>query len=721
ARDYLPSDAVPPLEWKWIDALIHDGIGVLDACPKGNQGIMWTSDTNTLMVLGRPAVGRRGQQWPVNTWDMDLEDPEHNIFPDAVDYIYEAVLSPDETVFATATNKGATLRDARTMEVIHNWQFEDESGGAVAFTPDGNLLVCGDGGGAIHICDIDSGETVATWMAQERRIMAIAISSDGKWLAVSGYTSEIQVWSLDTQTLITTLPLEQPTNTLTFSPNGNLLASGGWTTTIKLWACADWSLACELEGHTDYVRELTFSPDGTRLVSCSNDQTVRIWLPESCENAAVLRDSEAPVASITFNKDGNRIASCGKSPFARIWSTYTLEDEQWQVDPGDLEKVAFDPAGAWMVRATSGGEFNTSRLRFWDMTSNERLGVIDHPIDRGISTMAISLDGREIAIGGTLSGSAVSLIDAWTGAPLGDIGEVTVVRKAIAPDAEEAQEDVDYLVSTRSGAHVGGIAYAHNGRWMAIGRGETASIWDRNTRRRLLLLEGLDDKVNSLAFSPDDTMLATASGDDAIRLWSSTTGELIWSAPVRIGSQGDLIKWSPDGRIIYAGSRDGYCRSFDSMTGEVLDTWETGDEYMRDLMITEDGLRVITVTSDNTARIWNTQTGETMAVIGGPTSPELVSVNGLPDGSVAIGGRGTIDFLWLKGAGERALLREAEAERTEELRPMVEAWFGDEPRTPQDISMWLEELAQQMSAEEFVTLRRLVLSHQLLSNSRNSG
>ncbi|MEE2908054.1 MAG: serine/threonine-protein kinase, partial [Planctomycetota bacterium] len=114
ARDYLPSDAVPPLEWKWIDALIHDGIGVLDACPKGNQGIMWTSDTNTLMVLGRPAVGRRGQQWPVNTWDMDLEDPEHNIFPDAVDYIYEAVLSPDETVFATATNKGATLRDART-------------------------------------------------------------------------------------------------------------------------------------------------------------------------------------------------------------------------------------------------------------------------------------------------------------------------------------------------------------------------------------------------------------------------------------------------------------------------------------------------------------------------------------------------------------------------------------------------------------------------------
>lgn len=65
------------------------------------------------------------------------------------------------------------------------------------------------------------------------------------------------------------------------------------------------------------------------------------------------------------------------------------------------------------------------------------------------------------------------------------------------------------------------LAFSHDGRKLAAaGSPGFAVIWDTHDFRRLKTLDGHEDSISNISWSPDDSMIVTCSMDKHARLWS---------------------------------------------------------------------------------------------------------------------------------------------------------------------------------------------------------
>jgi WD40 repeat protein len=81
-------------------------------------------------------------------------------------------------------------------------------------------------------------------------------------------------------------------------------------------------------------------------------------------------------------------------------------------------------------------------------------------------------------------------------------------------------------------------------------------LWDAQDGRLLHVLAGHTGPVLGIDFSPDGRLLATASADSTIKIWSLSNPE---SNPLTLSGHSAAVyhvQFSPDGRRLVSGSRD---------------------------------------------------------------------------------------------------------------------------------------------------------------------
>jgi eukaryotic-like serine/threonine-protein kinase len=557
-----------------------------------------------------------------------------------------------DRIVSGSADKNVVLWETATGKQLHS--FEGHSGPvtAVCFAPNGNYVASGSDDKTVRIWDLATGHATHEFKHHTCPITGVAFSPDGKQIASTGQDGGITsgkgeafIWHSETGDIQYRLigaaqrnAERVPWTCVGFSPDGQWVVAGGVdpttakkNTLIQIWNAQTGASLRSFEAHDHGIMSVTFSPDGNRLLSASADQTIKIWdVSDGRETMAFWE--EAPCLGAAFSPDGLRVASGSEDHTIKLWSPAGQGARVLSL-PGRVNNVMFSPDGS-RVAAVAG-----AKVCVWDVFSGRELCLFDSPNNLG--RLAWSPSGLHIAIGGAVWDAATGRrIDANDRVAT---GQLPGMGTAFSHDGNRlaATEDMTTvsLWDATSGKHLKRlqmdagpvcwpccIAFSRDDSQLAIGTGTDRfplpgllQIWDLDSGKATMNLDGFRDSVASLAWSPDGTQLAAGTGEirgfsrsnpGEIRIWDAVTGRETMNLH---GHQHCIysLAYSPDGRRLVSGagrparSARGEVKIWDMTTGqEVLGLIQEGPAVYG-VAFSPCGRRIATASFDGKVRIYD--------------------------------------------------------------------------------------------------------------------
>jgi WD40 repeat protein len=352
-----------------------------------------------------------------------------------------AVFSPDSR-FILSCFRSAKLWDVATRTQVYSTSDANGNCTAVAFSPDGQSVLCGFEDGTVEVW------TIAPWAKQavlpsfsNGQVSAVTFTPDSQYVVSAFEDGTVRVWALTQQTqeafttgcsfsdvvnvvfsldcrfmavtrcedgiarvwklipgappelLVIARPADGSYKVAAFSPDGCTVVFGA-EDGIYVWDTATGTQRMTINGHSGMVLALAFSRDGQFLVSGSLDKTIVVWnFTAGAEQPDyVLKGHTDGVYSVAFSPDAKLVLSSSADRTMRVWSGAIGVDESvMEGHAGAVTTIAFSHDGRHIA---SGSEDST--IRVWNAATGRQKCVLEVH-ESWINCVVFSPDSQTIA------------------------------------------------------------------------------------------------------------------------------------------------------------------------------------------------------------------------------------------------------------------------------------------------------------------------------------
>ena len=558
-------------------------------------------------------------------------------------------ISPDGRTLAVPTGGNVLFFDARTYAQIGDplTVGDAREGGSVAYSPDGRTLAVG-GDNVVHLIDVRTRAQLAE-TALDGLALRVAFTKDGSQLVVL-VAPERGLGEVDAQITIRDVATLKPIGRsiepeafvggyvgvwyaspqFALTPDGRSLITASEGGELARWDLRTRKRTRSWKIDIGLAPALAISPDGL-TAAVGIDHGVQLVDLRS----GTARTASAELAGspnwVLFSPDGTTVVSTNRDTTVTRWDVESATPlETLRGHSNFVQQPVFSPGGETLYTVSHDGTAIA-----WDLTGDRRLGrTFTFTSDREFSRTGydghparFSPDGRLIAVGLKEQGIAL-----W--------------------DARELKPVGQPLLDT--GGEVKSIAFSPDGRTLAAVTKHWLTLWDvgSRSRRRDPLFAGNPSIVLAVGFSPDGTMLATASSNLGLRFWDAATGDDLGHSG--FGRSASDVSFSADGAMIASVGDGGSAGVWDVATGMSVATFDGAPGNVdSSVALSLDGHFLAVGGFGRVVRLWDVRTGKLIHELdqGGDGA---FTIEFSPDGrTLAVSGFEPVASLWDVATGSR--------------------------------------------------------------------
>ncbi|XP_071697523.1 uncharacterized protein [Rutidosis leptorrhynchoides] len=288
--------------------------------------------------------------------------------------VRSVTLSSDSTLLLSTSHNSVKIWNPSTGSCLRT--IDSGYGLCSLFVPGNKYAVIGTKSGTLEIIDVRSGTCVEAVQAHTGSVQSIVSTPDGDGFVTGSADHDVKIWEYETTkvpgqdsvnltvTNVRTLPMNDDVVVVAVSPDGKHIAVALLDFTVKVFYLDTLKFFLTLYGHKLPVLCMDISSDGDLIVTGSADKNLKIWGMDFGDCHKSIFAHADSVTAVKFVRNTHYMFSVGKDRMVKYWDADKFEL---------LLTLQGHHAEIWCLSISHRGDFlvtgsHDRSIRRWDRT-----------------------------------------------------------------------------------------------------------------------------------------------------------------------------------------------------------------------------------------------------------------------------------------------------------------------------------------------------------------